>query len=81
MLAFWTCIGCSLVFLTDTDSQHPFQISALIALLTLKYSSTAAGVTVMLLAGIVAPSIVIAREISSTVPPVGTEILAPKSIR
>jgi hypothetical protein len=42
----------------------------------LKNSSTAAGVTVMVVYGRVAPSTAIAIEIAPAVPPVGTAILA-----
>ena len=59
MLASCTKIGCSLVLLTVTVSQHPRHTLAFIALLTLKNSSTAAGVTRIVEAGIVVPSIAI----------------------
>ena len=81
IFAFCTKIGCVLVLRTDKDSQQPEKIAALIALLTLKNSSTAAGVTIIVLAGSVAPSIVMATEIAPTVPPVGIAIFAPKSTR
>ena len=69
------------MFLTVTVSQHPLHISTFIARDTLKNSSTAAGVTVIVLDGRVEPSIVIASEIAPTVPPVGTAIFAPKSTK
>jgi hypothetical protein len=77
--AFCTRIGIVLVFLIVKVSQHPLRTNALIALLTLKYSSTAAGVTIIVEDGIVAPPNVIAKEIAPTVSPVGIAILAPKS--
>ena len=62
----------------ERDSQQPPNTAALIALLTLKNCSTAAGVTIIVLEGKVAPSIVTAKEIAPTVPPVGIAIFAPK---
>ena len=69
------------MFLTANDSQHPPNTAALIARETLKKLSTAVGVTVIVLAGKVAPSMVIATDIAPTVPPVGIAILAPKSTK
>ena len=65
-------LGASMRYLNQRYSMPPS---------TLKYSSTAAGVTTIELEGRVEPSIEIASEIDSTVPPVGMEIFAPKSIR
>jgi hypothetical protein len=72
-------MGIVLVFRIVNVSQHPLRTSALIALLTLKYSSTAAGVTIIVLAGIVPPFNVMANEIDPTVSPVGIATFAPKS--
>lgn len=62
------------VFSTETLKQHPFGTVIIAVLVTLKYSSTAAGVTIALLVRIGSPSIVRETAIGPTVPPVGTAI-------
>jgi hypothetical protein len=58
--------------------QHPRGTSIKMEEETLKNSSTAAGVTIIVVEGIASPFKAIANEIGPTVPPVGTAILAPK---
>ena len=67
------------VFRIENDSQHPAQIWTLVALDTLNNSSTAAGVAIICVDGIVAPSMERATEMAPTVSPVGTAMFAPKS--
>jgi hypothetical protein len=76
--AFYTSIACVLVLRTLTLAQHPCGMSIKIALNTFWKFSTAAGVTIIVVEAIGSPSKDIANEIASTVPPVGTAILAPK---
>jgi hypothetical protein len=70
-----------LVFVTENVSQHPFQIGILIRVLILLNSSTAAGVEIIVLEGMVVPSNAKATEIGPTVSPVGTAMLAPNSAK
>ena len=63
------------------ELQHPLGTSMNIEEYTLKNSSTAAGVTVIVVAGIASPSIAIANDTGPTVSPVGTAALAPKETR
>jgi hypothetical protein len=66
------------MFYTLIVVQHPRGESTNTLELTLKNCSTAAGVTVIVVAGTGSPSIATAREIGPTVSPVGTAILPPK---
>jgi hypothetical protein len=77
-LAFYTLIASSEVFVTLTFKQQPRGTSINTEDLTLKYYSTAAGVTIMVVAGTASPLMAIAKEIGPTVPPVGTAIFPPK---
>ena len=72
-------MGWSDVLRTVTVSQQPSHTSALVSRLTLKNCSAAAGVTIISDAGMVPPSMAMAREISPTVPPVGTAMFAPNA--
>jgi hypothetical protein len=60
--------------------QHPFGTSTKIAENTLKNCSTAAGVTVIVVACTASPSIAKAKEMGPTVSPVGTAMFPPKVI-
>ena len=62
-------------FSTDTFTQHPLGTVIIAVLVTLKYSSTAAGVTIALLVRIGSPSIASATAIAPTVPSSGTAML------
>jgi hypothetical protein len=63
-----------LTALTDIEKQHPFGTVTSAVLVTLPYSSTAAGVMIALLVGLLSPFTVIATAIGATVPPSGMAI-------
>ena len=56
------------------EKQHPRGTVTIAVLVTLLYSSTAAGVTIALLVVLASPLTAIATAIGPTVPPVGTAI-------
>ena len=66
------------MFFTLSVMQQPFGTSINIEPKTLKYSSTAAGVTIIVLEAMPSPSRASANSIGPTVPPVGIAILPPK---
>jgi hypothetical protein len=71
-------IACVDVFSTAIVMQHPRGTSINAAANTLKYSPTAAGVTIAVALFNGSPAIARAIEIGVTVPPAGMAILAPK---
>jgi hypothetical protein len=66
------------VFSTATVKQHPLGTVMIAVEVTLKYSSTAAGVTMALDVRMGSPSIAKATDIGPTVPSSGTAMLALK---
>jgi hypothetical protein len=74
-------IGILDVFLTVSVWQQFLQMGTIVALLTLKNSSTATGGTIIVVSVRVTPSRARATEIGPTVSPSGTAMLAPKLTR
>ena len=68
-------VALSDVFSTDTLKQHPRGTVMIAVLVTLKYCSTAAGVTIARLVAIGSPEIAKDKLIGPTVVPVGTAML------
>ena len=76
MIFMWIIGGVLILRTATVEQRQIWGTATIMSAPTLPNSSTAAGVIVMVLDGSISPSTAIARLIASTVPPVGTAMLA-----